>query len=147
MSQPTFYVFLAVVVQVLLTLALVWYQGIIRVRMVSRGEVNVRDVALNPDKWPERERKVAHALADQFQLPILFYIVCMAAVSMGADLLDVVLAWGFVIARLIHLAVYVTDSNVVRRFWAYSIGLGVLTIFWLVLSFRFIIAALLFGMR
>ena len=147
MSLPTFLVSLAVMVQVVMTLVLVWYLGFIRVPMVTRGEVNVRDIALDRSKWPERERKISNALDNQFQLPVLFYIAAMAAVYMGADVVDVVLAWGFVTARIVHLAVHITDNHVIRRFWAYTVGLTILSIFWIVLIARFLVAALAFGLH
>lgn len=147
MDWPTLLVVLALLVQGGLILGLVWYLGFVRVPMITRGEVNVRDIALHRDKWPEREKKVSNALDNQFQLPVLFFVACFVATFQGATWYDALLAWAFVLARIIHLAVHISDNHVIRRFWAYTAGLGILSLFWIELTIRFVVAATAFGIR
>lgn len=144
MDGATVWLIAAMLAQGALALGLAWYLGFIRIPMILKGEVKVRDIALSRDGWPERERKVSNALDNQFQLPLLFYAGCIVAVFLGPTWFDLVLAWAFVVTRYVHAAIHITDNNVVRRFWAYTAGLAVLTLFWLVLLFQLIVISMLF---
>lgn len=123
----------AMLAQGALALGLVWYLGSIRIPMILRGEVSIRDIALSRQGWPEREKQVSNAVDNQFQLPLLFYVACGLALALGPTWFNVGLAWAFVVSRYLHAAIHITDNNVIRRFWAYTVGLGILTVFWLVL--------------
>lgn len=141
MDSATAWLIAAMLAQGALALALVWYLGTIRVPMVMRGEVKVRDIALTRSGWPQRENKVSNAFDNQFQLPVLFYIGCGLAIHFGAGWFDAVLAWLFVVLRYVHAGIHITDNDVVRRFTAYTAGLAVLTLFWIVLVVRLLIVS------
>ena len=56
--------------------------------------------------------QIANALPDQFELPVLFYVLTiLAMITRHADLLFVVLAWMFVAMRLVHAYIHVTSNN------------------------------------
>jgi len=131
----------AMLAQGALALGLVWYLGSIRIPMILRGEVSIRDIALSRQGWPEREKQVSNAVDNQFQLPVLFYVACGLALALGPTWFDLGLAWAFVISRYLHAAIHITDNNVIRRFWAYTVGLGILTVFWLVLVLQLMAVA------
>ncbi len=131
----------AMLAQGALALGLVWYLGSIRIPMILRGEVSIRDIALSRQGWPEREKQVSNAVDNQFQLPLLFYVACGLALALGPTWFDLGLAWAFVISRYLHAAIHITDNNVIRRFWAYTVGLGILTVFWLVLVLQLMAVA------
>jgi hypothetical protein len=138
MDGATIWLVAAMLAQGALALGLVWYLGVIRVPLIVNGEVKVRDVALSRDGWPERERKVSNAVDNQFQLPVLFFVACIVAVFLGPTWFDLVLAWAFVASRYAHAFIHVTDNHVIRRFWAYTVGLAILTLFWLLLLIQLI---------
>jgi hypothetical protein len=46
------------------------------------------------------------------------------------------LAWAYVVSRLVHTAIHVTSNNVPRRFFAYTAGLAVLILMWIVVVAR-----------
>ena len=71
----------AMLAQGALALGLVWYLGSIRIPMILRGEVSIRDIALSRQGWPEREKQVSNAVDNQFQLPLLFYVACGLALA------------------------------------------------------------------
>jgi hypothetical protein len=145
MDAMTIWLIAAMLAQGALALGLLWYLGVIRVPMIMRGEVNIRDIALSREPWPEREKKVSNAFDNQFQLPLLFYVGCIVAVFLGPTWFHLVLAWGFVVTRYVHVAIHITDNHVIRRFWAYTTGLAVLTLFWLVLIVQLIVATTAFS--
>lgn len=130
----------AILAQGALALGLLWYLGTIRIPMVMKGEVRIDDVALERKAWPKREWQASNAFDNQFQLPVLFYVAAALALYFGATILEVVLAWFFVLTRYVHAFVHVTDNHVIRRFAAYFAGLAVLCLFWLDLAVRLILA-------
>jgi hypothetical protein len=87
-------ILLPLLAQVVLTFALLGLTGRSRVASVRRGETKVRDIALGQLNWPEHITKIGNSYNNQFQLPVLFYVVVILAyVLRTADLLFVVLSW------------------------------------------------------
>lgn len=132
---------------VALALGLLGYLGAIRLPLIARGQVRVGDIALSREPWPEQEKKVSNAFDNQFQLPVLFYVACGFSILMNAGVVDVVLAWAFVVSRYVHAAIFVTSNDVVRRFFAYSAGYAILCAFWLLLLVRFVAVGIAFGLH
>jgi hypothetical protein len=147
MSWSAWWVAAAALMQVALVLGLLGYLGWIRIPLVMRGEIRLREVALSREPWPEREKKVSNAVDNQFQLPTLFYVGVLCVLATSATLLDVVLCWAFVITRYIHAFIFITDNNVTRRFLAYSLGYLILCLLWLTLAFRLLAIFLAFGLH
>lgn len=124
-----------------LAIGLMIYLGTIRVPLVLKGEVKMRDIAVDRGGWPEPEHRVANAVDNQFQLPVLFYAVCLLALWFGATFLELLLAWAVVVARYVHAYIHVTNNHVLRRFWAFFTGLIILSGLWLDLLVRLALAA------
>ena len=108
---------LAMVLQVLLTLVLLVWMGFERVPRVARGEIAVKDIAVDRNAYPLRARLLSNSFDNQFQLPVLFYVaVFLTLWSGGAGWVEVMLAWLFVALRYVHAAIHVTTNRVYRRF-------------------------------
>jgi hypothetical protein len=124
-------ILLPVFVLVALTLSLAIWMGYERNRAIFSKEVRIKDIALTKEGWPEQAKKVSNAYHNQYELPVLFYVlVAFAMLTRKADLIFVVLSWAFVISRLIHAYIHTTTNRVPRRFFAYLVGLVVLVIMW-----------------
>jgi hypothetical protein len=124
-------------VLVALTFALLIGMGALRVAAVRRGEVRVRDTALDRNNWPPRAQQISNCFDNQFQLPVLFYVLTILALSLRkADLLFVVMAWIFVVLRIVHAAIHVTSNRVGYRFWAFAAGMIVLLLMWVIFAVR-----------
>jgi hypothetical protein len=107
-------VLLPLFVEVILTLVLWFYMAGLRTRDLGPGGVRPEDIALREPNWSKRTLQVAYSFSNQFELPVLFYVLTILAyVTHKAGWAFVVLAWIFVIFRLLHAYVHVT-SNVVR---------------------------------
>ena len=133
---------LAIVLQVLLTLGLLVWMGVERVPRVARGEIAVKDIAVDRDAYPLKARLLSNSFDNQFQLPVLFYLAALLALwSGGAGWVEVVLAGLFVALRYVHAAIHVTTNRVYRRFAVYCAGLVVLALLWLWLVLRLVILA------
>jgi hypothetical protein len=124
-------VLLPLFVEVILTFVLMLQMGALRRADYSSGAVKADDIALREPRWPQRTTQAANAFSNQFELPVLFYVLTILAwVTRHAGIVFVVLAWIFVICRVLQAYIHVT-SNVVRyRGLFYSIGALVLMIMW-----------------
>ncbi|MCB1519336.1 MAG: MAPEG family protein [Hyphomicrobiaceae bacterium] len=128
---------LPVFVQVGLTFALLFMMGRARVGAIRRGKVRIGDIALGQPAWPDPVTKIGNAFANQFQLPLLFYVLAgLAIVTRQADLVITVLAWLFVATRLVHSVVHVTSNHVPTRFNAYVAGFVILLAMWVYFAVR-----------
>ena len=134
-------ILLPLFVQVALTLFLLFWTGRARVAAVRRGDVHPRDIALRQPNWPKHETQIANAYHNQLELPVLFYVLTiLAIITRHADLLFVVMAWLFVVLRLVHVYIHLTSNHVGRRFAAFAASALVLLIMWVIFAVR-----LLFG--
>ena len=132
---------LAIAAQVLLTLGILVWMGFERVPRVARGEIAVKDIAVDRQAYPLRARLLSNNFDNQFQLPVLFYVAALLLLwSGGAGWVELALAWLFVALRYAHAAVHVTTNRVYRRFFIYTAGLVVLGLLWLWLVVRLILS-------
>jgi hypothetical protein len=141
MTAPAAWLLAATLVQGAIALVLLWILGVIRVPMVARGTMKVADIALSRDPWPESEKRVSNAFDNQFQLPLLFYVATGITLYLGPTWIEVMLAWLFVLSRIVHALVFAIRNHVYRRFFAYTFGYGILVILWLDLAIRLVLVA------
>jgi hypothetical protein len=129
-------------VQVVLTLALMFWMAILRTTALTTGEIGYGDIALREPKWPKRATQVANAFHNQLELPVLFFVLTILVGTSGqADLVFVVLAWAFVISRIVHAGIHVTANNVRQRGAVFGLGAIVLTFMWLLFMLRVLSAS------
>lgn len=127
-------ILLPLFVEVGLTFLLLFMLGPQRVRAVASGEAG-SDAALDSNAFPPRCRKFANAFRNQFELPVLFYVLtALALFTRKADLVFVVLAWVFVISRIVHAFIHVTSNDMRVRFPAYLVGAAALAIMWVLFA-------------
>jgi len=135
MSGPLNLVY-PVMAQVLLALVVMVLVGQRRVKAIRRRRVRFRDVALDREAWPDDVRVVGHNLENQFETPVLFYVLCGAATYVGATgVAMTALAWIYVILRVIHAAVHISVNDV-RRAVAFALSLIVLILMWIGVALR-----------
>ncbi|HEX2216745.1 MAG TPA: MAPEG family protein [Xanthobacteraceae bacterium] len=128
-------VLIAIFIQVVLTFGLVLAAAILRRRALGSGSVHPRDIALGQPNWPPRATQVANAFRNQFELPVLFYVLCiLAIITRQADYLFVILAWLFVIFRLVHAYIHVTYNRISHRGLAFAAGCVTLMLMWIVFA-------------
>jgi hypothetical protein len=107
-------ILLPLFVEVILTFVLWFCMVALRSRDFSSGAARPESIALREPNWPKRTTQVANAFANQFELPVLFYVLTILVyVTHQATVVFVALAWVFVIFRVLHAYVHVT-SNIVR---------------------------------
>ena len=134
-------VLLPLFVLVLLTFVLGFWTAYLRVQAVRNREVHPRDVALREPNWPPRVLKVVYAFQNQLELPLLIYVLTILAWITGqADLLFLVLAWIFVVLRILHAAVHVSSNGLAQRAILFIAGAVVLAVMWLIFALRILLS-------
>src|SRR5271170_790399 len=113
--------------------------GARRSALVSR-ETKVRDIALGQSNWPTRATQIGNCFRNQFELPVLFYILIAIALPLRhADLIIVLLSWVFVVTRFVHAGIFVTSNNVRQRGMAWFAGVLVLFAMWLYFALKILL--------
>jgi hypothetical protein len=126
-----------VFVQVALTLALMGWMASHRVTAIRSGAVRPRDIALREPNWPARATQIANCFHNQFELPVLFYVlVALILITRTNSTEFVLLAWAFVITRLVHAFIHTTSNRVDRRFYAMAAGMAILVVMWIIFAVR-----------
>ena len=130
-----------VFVQMALTFVLLFWMGFARVSAIRSGTAKVRDTALGQPNWPPRVTQIANCYHNQYQLPVLFYVlVAFALLTRHADLLFVLMSWAFVLLRIVHAVIHTGSNYVPYRFYAFLAGAVVLVAMWLVFAVRILLA-------
>ena len=124
-------------VLVLMTFVIGTILAAMRVPPLTRGEVRPETVSLRQPNWPPRALQVGYSFQNQFEMPVLFYVLTiLAIISKHADFLFVVMAWIFVLTRLAHAFVHCTSNDLRARGALFGIGTLVLAIMWLIFMIR-----------
>ncbi len=133
-------VLLPVFVQVGLTFALLlWMVGARRNALVG-GETKIRDIALGEPNWPVRATQVGNCYRNQFETPVLFYVLIALALPLRhADLIIVMLSWVFVITRFVHAGIFVSSNDLGRRSMAWLVGVLVLLAMWVYFALKILL--------
>ena len=130
-------VLLPVFVLVVLTFALLLGMATLRTRALAGGETQMKDVALGEQNWPTRAAQIGNCFSNQFEMPLLFYVLIALALPLRhADLVIVLLSWVFVVTRFAHAGIFVTSNYVRTRSLAWFAGVLVLFAMWLYFALK-----------
>ena len=133
-------VLLPVFVLVGLTLALLLGMASARTRALTSREISLKDVALGQPNWPERATQIGNCFANQFEIPLLFYLLIAIALPLRhADFFIVLMSWVFVVTRFVHAGIFVTSNDLGRRSLAWFAGVVVLFIMWVYFALRILL--------
>lgn len=104
------------VAHVVLVLLLFVRLGQLKDRARAKGLVDPAVTALDNDAWPDDVRKVANNIRNQFQVPVLFFVLVLALCVQGSvSTAAVVLAWLFVATRFVHSYIHIGSNYVPNR--------------------------------
>ena len=125
-------ILLPLFVEVILTFALLFWLAPLPAGDFRSG-LREEDIALRQPNWSKPALQVQYSFSNQFELPVLFYVLTILAyITHHAGMLFVVLAWVFVIFRLLQAYVHVTNNKVRLRGMFYGISALALAIMWIV---------------
>jgi hypothetical protein len=135
-------ILLPLFVQAMLTLGLGMFLAYRRGLDFSSGAVRPSQIALREPNWPRPTMQVSNSYSNQFELPVLFYVVTvLALITSKTDLIFLVLSWIFVIARLVQAFIHITHNNVKQRGAAFGVGAVALLVMWIIFIARILAAA------
>lgn len=107
------------------------------VLMTRRGRA-VRSRAAKIDQFKDRSAEpvgsttAANNLANQYELPVLFYAACLALyATTGVSYWTLVLAWIFTLSRYVHAFVHLTFNVVPYRTAAFAFGVMAVLLMWI----------------
>lgn len=126
--------------EVLLTFGLMFGMMYCRTSALRSGQTRFKDIALREPNWPVRANQFAYSFSNQFELPVLFYVLTILSIIVHhADVVFLVLAWIFVLFRVLQAVVHVTSNNVRMRGTYYGLGALVLVVMWLIFIVRIVL--------
>ena len=117
------WIFVPVIVQVLMTL-LVYVRLIkVKVREMRAGKVDMARRGLHEDAWPESVLQINNNIRNQFELPVLFYVMCVVLWQLDAVTpLALAIATAFVLSRIVHALIHLRSNYVPNRRRAFTVG-------------------------
>jgi hypothetical protein len=93
-----------------------------RGRAVKSGAINYSAFLLGRDE-PLAIARITRNLANQFELPTIFYALVVLLIALGkVTMFDVIAAWVFVAGRVIHTLVQTLTDNVPLRGQVFTIN-------------------------
>jgi hypothetical protein len=130
-------ILLPLLVQIGLTCFLILWMAKERTVLFKRREIKWQDIALRQTPWPGRVQQIGNCFENQFEIPVLFYVlVVLAITAKKADLLFVVMEWLFVATRLAHAYVFTTSNYVPLRGQFFIVGTIILFLMWVIFAIQ-----------
>ena len=124
-------IFWPVLAHVLLIYIVYSVLGRRRYGAVKSGEAKVGQYKVRATE-PASSVTVAANLVNQFELPVLFYVLCLTLhVTNGVNYLTLALMWIFVASRYVHASVHLTSNNLLLRSRAFFVGAVIILIGWI----------------
>ena len=98
---------------------------------VKSGEAKIGQYKVRSTE-PASSVTVANNLINQFELPVLFHVLCLALfVTNGVNYLTLALMWLFIVTRYVHAWVHLNRNYVPHRTGLFFLGAGILLVAWI----------------
>lgn len=120
-------ILLPVLLQIALTLASYVALARAKSKALALGQVDEARRALHSDAWPDSVIKINNNIRNQFETPVLFYVLVLVLLNLGAvGWLTQLLAWLFVLSRIAHTLVHTGTNQLPLRRRLFTFGCVVL---------------------
>lgn len=117
---------------------MLFYLAYIRIKAVRGREIRFSQFKLQ-EGMPEKIQQVSNNVNNLFQVPLLFFLACVFLFVMDkVTPFYLFLSWGFVLLRIVHSWVHITENDVNLRFFSFALGLIFLIIIYAGLFFDLI---------
>ena len=131
------HIFLPVLAQVFLTLIMFFVLGARRFKAAKAGTVNRRQALLDKQAWPDDVIKVSNNITNQFETPVLFYVLCLVIYNANlAGMAAIALAWLYVASRYAHAYVHAGSNYVPARLGLFLFGCLVLLAMFVLVTWK-----------
>jgi hypothetical protein len=116
-------ILLPVLVQVVLTMVVYVLLNVAKAGALRRGEVDLARRGLHDDAWPDSVCKINNNIRNQFEVPVLFYVLSFALLALNAVTTPaIVAAWLFALSRIAHACVHIGPNHVPTRRKVFMFG-------------------------
>ncbi len=123
---------IAMSAMVFLTLIIGLITLMTRINAARSGAINPAYFELMQGEAPELVIRTARAFTNQFEVPVLFYLVTILSLFlMPNDALNFYLAWLFVFSRYVHAYIHLSYNHVIHRLLAFMLGLVSVMLMWI----------------
>ncbi len=109
-------------VMIVLTSVVGLMTAYVRIKSAYSGESDPRYFKLmsNEYKVSDKAVKFGRNFNNLFEVPMLFYAACVSALALNIEnQLLLILAWVFVVFRLVHTAIHLSYNHPFHRFFAF----------------------------
>lgn len=134
-------ILLPLFIQVLLVIAI----GVVMAKRrqdAFKSGTHFRDIALREPNWPKPALQAANSYANQFEMPVLFYVaVIVAIITRHADIVEVALAWVFVVCRYLQAFIHLTSNQVRHRAIWFGLSSLAVIVMWVWLAIQIFLVA------
>ena len=128
-------IFVPVLVQVLLTLGIYVHLIKVKIAAIKAGQVDKERRALHEDAWPDSVLQINNNIRNQFELPVLFYVMAFALWALDSvHWAALVAASLFVLSRIVHAVIHLGSNYVPNRRRAFTVG------WWVLLAMALLVA-------
>jgi hypothetical protein len=125
-----------VILTLIVTIRLLFFA----VKSIIKGEVHIKQYRIYDGEFPAKFISVRQHYKNMFEMPILFYLLCtLLIISDSVAPLDIQLAWGFVIFRILHSISRIPNKNVNIRFGLFAGSFIMLVAEWVNYGLKLII--------
>ena len=117
------WIFVPVIVQVFLTLFVYLRLMQVKKRAAAEGRVDRVRIALRDDAWPDYVIQVNNNIRNQFELPVLFYL--LATVLWLLDSVHgvaIAASTVFVLSRIVHAGIHLSINALPPRRHLFTVG-------------------------
>ena len=129
-------IFWPVLAQLLIPILVLLLNGKRKSADVKSGQFDREKAAMDNEAWSRPVVLTSKNLANQFQLPVIFYVLCLILASLDTvTMVTLVVAWFFVATRYVHAYVHVSSNYVPARLRAFLLGaLSLIVLFGLTIA-------------
>lgn len=122
-------IFIPVLLHMVLVTMLFVVLALRKAKAVKAGVVDRKNTALNNKAWNDDVLKVSNNIDNQFETPILFYMLTVLVFLTGiVDVFSLALVWGWVVIRYIHAWVHIGSNYVPTRLKLFALSLLIILV-------------------
>jgi len=120
---------------VLLTFVIGLITVTLRINSVRAGDVKIKYFrVMQGQDVPEFMTRTTRCFNNMFEMPVLFYLACTLFIALDIQSTTaIVMAWLYVLSRVLHTYVHLTYNNVLHRMVIYLVGGALVLLLWVIL--------------
>ena len=124
---------------ILLTFSVGGYLLKLRIDAVKSGQVKLGSFRLNNNTdIPPKMLQATRNYTNLFEMPVFFFSAGVLATALHLSTPSmIVLSWIFVISRIAHSWIHITNNNVIHRMQAFMVGNICVFLMWIILVIEY----------